>query len=128
MNEAELERAIAKLKAQLLMDKGEENSSANGEIRRRLVRLQMLRIKLKEIEEVSIHLQLLFVYWAKCACDELHYSEVHVYINFDTLSYISNQALSINVGSKIRYCSINSMIPSFLCVGRSRLSQRTSSR
>ena len=52
MNEAELERAIAKLKARLLMDKGEESSSANGEIRRRLVRLQTLRIKLKEMEEV----------------------------------------------------------------------------
>ena len=51
MNEAELERAIAKLKARLLMDKGEENS-ANGEIRKRLVRLQTLRIKLKEMEEV----------------------------------------------------------------------------
>ena len=56
MNEAELERAIAKLKARLLMDKGEESSSANGEIRRRLVRLQTLRIKLKEMEEVFIDL------------------------------------------------------------------------
>ena len=52
MNEAELERAIAKLKARLLMEKGEENSSASVEIRRRLVRLQTLRIKLKETEEV----------------------------------------------------------------------------
>ena len=55
MNEAELERAIAKLKARLLMEKGEENSSSNGEIRKRLVRLQTLRIKLKEMEEVHNH-------------------------------------------------------------------------
>lgn len=55
MNEAELERAISKLKARLLMNKGEE-SSTNGEIRRRLVRLQTHRIKLKEMEEVRVYM------------------------------------------------------------------------
>lgn len=51
MNEVELERAISKLKAKLLMERGRETSSS-AEIRRRLVRLQTQRIKLKEMEEV----------------------------------------------------------------------------
>ena len=54
MNEAELERAISKLKARLLTEKGEDSNSSNGEIRKRLVRLQMLRIKLKELEEMEV--------------------------------------------------------------------------
>ena len=54
MNEAELERAIAKLKAKLIMERGEDNSfSGIEDIRKRLVRLQTLRIKLKEMEEVK---------------------------------------------------------------------------
>lgn len=50
MNEEELERAISKLKAKLIMEG--EDSVANGEIKRKLVHLQTQRIKLKEIEEV----------------------------------------------------------------------------
>jgi hypothetical protein len=93
MNEAELERAIAKLKARLLMEKGEENSFANGEIRRRLVRLQTLRIKLKEMEEVNEE------YAKNYSSLYNNYGKVCLliskYINFDKFSYIRNQALSI---------------------------------
>lgn len=53
MNEAELERAISKLKARLLMVKQGEEGPSDGEIRKRLVKLQTLRIKLKEMEEVG---------------------------------------------------------------------------
>lgn len=57
MNEAELERAISKLKAKLLMGGGGgEDSPVTVEIRKRLVRLQTQRIKLKEMEEVSFGL------------------------------------------------------------------------
>ena len=53
MNEAELERAISKLKAHLLMVKQGEEGPSDGEVRKRLVKLQTLRIKLKEMEEVG---------------------------------------------------------------------------
>ena len=52
MNVVELERAISKLKAKLITG-GNENTAANVETRRRLVRLQTTKIKLKEIEEVG---------------------------------------------------------------------------
>ena len=52
MNEAELERAISKLKAKLLMVKVGEEAPAHIVIRTRLVRLQAQKIKLKEMEEV----------------------------------------------------------------------------
>ena len=54
MNEAELERAISKLKAKLLMVKIGEETPAHSEVRKRLVRLQAQKIKLKEMEEVHV--------------------------------------------------------------------------
>ena len=54
MNEVELERVISKLKAKLLLGKGGENP-ASAEIRKRLVKLQTQRIKLRELEEEEVY-------------------------------------------------------------------------
>ena len=62
MNVVELERAISKLKAKLITG-GNENTAANVETRRRLVRLQTTKIKLKEMEEVGD-----VVHWMVSVC------------------------------------------------------------
>lgn len=63
MNEVELERAISKLKAKLLLEKGRENS-ASAETRKRLVRLQTQRIKLKELKEEEVRLPCAYRYYS----------------------------------------------------------------